>query len=413
MEKTSVYKLDSKGKLRIWTIWVEGNQELASIEIESGLVDGKKVPESIPVTEGKNIGKANATTPYTQAVSEAKAKLELKLRGEYRLTKEELSQGTLRSGIQAPMLAQKYHPTGEQKGSKTLDKMKIRGHKIHVQPKLDGNRGIITVNCTDGQNIDVVMYTRKGDAMPVQLSHLIQEIKRCYAGLFYGDGCLVDCQELVLDGEFFSTEMSFNELNGHLKRKGSQDEEQLAKIKFHLYDIMVDEGYAQRYEKIKYFIECGENKYLNDVQSLVLVPSYEIVATDENIKEKLEEFLAENNEGLMIRTLHTGYENKRSWQLVKVKLFEDFETELVDIELDSMGRLGAFIMKMPTNSVDRNGKAIETFKAGTTGISHDEGMTILAHKENYIGKPCTIEHFGWSEYLVPRFPKMKQLDRVS
>ena len=410
MKKVSVYKLDSKGKQRIWTVWVEGNPdsaaEKAEIHIEAGLIAGKKVKEVLGIISGKNIGKSNQTTPYTQAVSEAKAKLELKLRGEYKANLEDVTQGVLRSGISAPMLAQKFHPTGEQKGSKTLEKMKLKGKKIHVQPKLDGNRCLIKL-VPDYENQTVVgtMYTRKGDVMPVQLNHILSELYTEWGSIFWADGLEENIPEIILDGELFSTEMSFNELNGHLKRKDSQDPEALSKIKYHLYDIYSDEPYDIRYNKLKTFASVESEG------SIHLVPSYEITATDEAIKEKLEEFLAKGHEGLMIRTLDKGYENKRTWQLCKVKLFEDYEAKLVDVELDKLGRLGAFIMEMPTPSVDRDGKPITTFKAGTTGITHEEGLEIIKNKEKYIGSKCTVEYFGLSEYLVPRFPKMKQLNR--
>jgi ATP-dependent DNA ligase len=105
--------------------------------------------------------------------------------------------------------------------------------------------------------------------------------------------------------------------------------------------------------------------------------------------------------------LDCGYENKRSWSLVKVKLFEDTEFEVVDLELDAMGRLGRFIMKAPEGLTDRDGKAILTFKAGITGISHEEGLQVIANKADYIGKQGTVEYFGVSEYGIPRFPKFK------
>ncbi len=407
MDKVTLYNLDNSGRPRQWSIEVEPvpivnsnvpdgelpyqTGEIGRIIIETGLVNGAKVPQTIDITKGKNLGKANATTPYTQAVAEAKAKIELQLRSGsvYNLADVKES-GTLGSGIKEPMLAQKIDPTGKQKGSKTLEKMKIKGKKIHVQPKLDGNRCLIKVESTPS-GVKAGMYTRKGDFMPVQLQHILMRVLE--------EADVVT--DVVLDGELFSNEMSFNELNGHLKRKSNQDEQALTKIKFHLYDIMVDKPYSERYEMLNRFEGRG----------IEVIPSYEITATDEAIKEKLEEFLAEGHEGLMVRTLDKGYENKRTWQLCKVKLFEDFEAKLLDLELDSMGRLGAFIMEMPEPSTNREGKPITTFKAGTTGLTHEEGLKIVANKEKYLGTMCTVECFGFSEYSVPRFPKMKQLNR--
>lgn len=401
MERQTIYKLDSKGKQRVWSIWVEGDANSATapatIRIESGLLEGKKVNEAIEITSGKNLGKANATTPYTQAVSEAQAKLELKLRGEYVKELSQVSQGVLRSGISAPMLAQKYHPTGAQSGSKTLEKMKIKGQKIHVQPKLDGNRCLIKIEAT-ASGVKAGMYTRKGDIMPVQLVHISLPLVDAYIAMTQDNP---EAEPMIVDGELFSNEMSFNELNGHLKRKDSQDPEALAKIKYHVYDVMLDKPYDKRYKVL-------EEHFKDISDSIEVIPSYEIVATDDNIKEKLEEFLAEGHEGLMIRVPNKGYENKRAWQLVKVKLFEDAEFKIVGLERNAMGRLGGVIVELPEPTTDRDGKVVTTFKAGLgKGITHEDGMAMLANEKDYIGKMATVEYFGKSEYSIPRFPKYK------
>ncbi len=398
MNKESVYKLDSKSKERIWSIWVTEAENSATIHIEAGLLDGEKITNETIITEGKNIGKANETDPYTQAVLQARAKLELKLRGEYVRDLSSATKGVLRSGIPAPMLAQKYHPTGAQSSSKTLVQMGILGDTIDVQPKYDGNRCLISVKPTaDLTDLDAVMYTRKGDVMPVQLTHILDEVKNNYGHIFCAEGYIESNPEIILDGELFSSELSFNELNGHLKRKSSQDSEQLAKIQYHLYDEILDEPYTTRYRRMMRF----------NSDNVILIPSHTIVASDEAINEKLEQFLAEGHEGLMIRTLNTGYESKRTWQLVKCKIFEDSEFKILDLEADSMGRLGNFLMEMDTPTIDRDGVPVTTFKAGLTGVSHEEGIKMLQNKSDYIGKMATVQYFGRD--FRPRFPKYKGL----
>lgn len=378
----TLYKLDSKKKIRIWSIDVLDHGTHAEIVTTAGLQDGKQVETVIPISEGKNIGKSNQTDYYTQAVSEALASAELKLRGEYRTSLDSVEHQTLRSGIQAPMLAHKHDPTGEQKGSKTLAKLGLYGKEVHVQPKLDGNRCLIKIE--DGK---AVMHTRKGDVMPVQLTHVLKDI------LIHEEP-----SDTILDGELFSTEMSFNELNGHLKRKESKDEEQLAKIKFHLYDVIKDVGYEERYAYIQ--------KFASD--SIHVIPSHKVIATDEALNTFLALFLAEGHEGMMIRTLDAPYENKRSWSLLKMKIFQDEEFEILDIEEDARGGFaGKFIMKLPTPSVDREGNVLTTFKAGISNLTQEEGALMLRNKSDYIGKMATIEYFGVSEYFIPRFPKFK------
>ena len=72
-----LYGMSKKGKVKQWQAKaVEHDNGTASIIIESGYVGGKirEIPKVI--RRGKNIGKANETTPYTQAVSEIQSQWE-------------------------------------------------------------------------------------------------------------------------------------------------------------------------------------------------------------------------------------------------------------------------------------------------------------------------------------------------
>lgn len=414
MKETVLYqKSASTGKGKVWKIRVDDKGTQSEIVIRSGafnfetLEEGKLITNTAIVSVGKNIGKANETTHYTQAVSEAQAKIELKIREGYSDDVEKAkgsSSATLGSGILKPMLAQKYHPTGAQNSSKTLKQMKIEGKKIIVQPKLDGNRCMIRVS-NNGGSIQSVMFTRKGDIMPVQLTHIANEIS--VAAAYHG---LKDGTELIFDGELYCDPcvMSFNILNGLIKRQTatSEQEEQRKLIKYHLYDVMIDKGYEERLKLIEKF--AGQN--------IELVESKEIIATDENIQVELERWLEMGYEGLMIRVLGLGYDNKRSWQLVKVKLFEDREFTLVGFEEDVRGGfVGTFILDLPEALlrqlgkplVDAQGKPIVDFKAGTSGQSVEDRTYMLQNPNEFLGKQATVEYFGWD--YRPRFGKFKGL----
>lgn len=397
----TLYKLDSKGKVRQWTISVVPNEPAfdsntaCDVLIMAGLKGGKLVPTRYTVSEGKNLGKTNATTPYTQAQAEAKAKWELQVRAGYVENEADLKQFTLASGLPNPMLAHKYDPTGKQKGSKTLAKMKLEGKQIAVQPKFDGNRCLIKVArsyVSTYPTITVQMFTRKGDPM-LPVPHIITAISGAYStsGLD---------SELILDGELFTDAFSFNTLNGLLRKEDKSDAQkaQLEQVDFRLYDVMRPVGYELRRELLAFF-------YGGPIKETETVF---ITATDENIRTELERFLAQGHEGLMIRDLETPYENKRSWSLVKCKLFEDEEFELVDVEEDARaGFVGAFVMKLPAPTKDRDGKEVTVFRAGVSGLTQEEGAEILRNKSKYIGRIATVEFFGRSEYGIPRFGKMK------
>lgn len=412
MNETVLYqKSASTGKGKVWKIRVDNRGTQSEIVIRSGAFnfetgeEGKLTTNTAIVSTGKNIGKSNETTHYTQAVSEAEAKVELKLREGYVSDPTEAagsSSATLGSGIPKPMLAQKYHPTGEQNGSKTLKQMKLEGKQIIVQPKLDGNRCMIKVT-REGNKIGAVMYTRKGDVMPVQLSHIVESVTT--AAAYFGL-----TKELILDGELYCdpSVMSFNTLNGLIKRQTATpaQEKQRKLIKYHLYDVMVDKGYEDRMLMLELFKD----------ENVHLVESKAITATDANIKVELERWLEQGYEGLMIRQLGVGYDNKRSWQLVKVKLFEDREFKLIGFEEDVRGGfVGTFVFDLPERllaelgkpSNDANGVPITSFKAGASGQSVEDRTYMLQHPEEFLGKIGTVEYFGWD--YRPRFGKFKGL----
>jgi len=230
----TLYHKDSVGKIRVWTIEVTHGPISSKTVIETGLLDGAKVQNITYIDEGKNFGKTNETNHQTQALTEAQSKITAQLKKGYVEKIEDVRESSiLGSGIPTPMLANKHHPTGEQKGSKTLSEMKILGKEIIVQPKLDGNRCLIKVK--DGV---AVMYSRSGDVMPVQLENILSDVLKTY----------VKRPDFILDGELYSDKFSFNKLNGLIKRVTVSDEdiEERKNIKYHLYDVMSDEGYEKR-----------------------------------------------------------------------------------------------------------------------------------------------------------------------
>lgn len=80
----TLYGKDSKGELRVWSIYTDG----PDVVVKHGKLGGKIQDKRYPA-EPKNIGKANETTPETQAVLEAEAKYVKQLKSGYFPTKEE------------------------------------------------------------------------------------------------------------------------------------------------------------------------------------------------------------------------------------------------------------------------------------------------------------------------------------
>jgi hypothetical protein len=67
----TLLKRTSGGGTQMWRTWVERDGDVGVLCVEYGLVDGKKQVTREPITQGKNAGRSNATTPYDQAVAES------------------------------------------------------------------------------------------------------------------------------------------------------------------------------------------------------------------------------------------------------------------------------------------------------------------------------------------------------
>lgn len=389
MQKVTLYQKDSKGRTKVWTMEVINHGDHSDILSESGLEDGKTTLDSTLVSKGKNIGRSNETTHYEQACLEAQSKIDAKIRAGYVADKSQIKESSeLGSGVPQPMLAQKYDPKGKQTSSKTLDKMGIKGKKISVQPKFDGHRRLIHIEKRVGYPLSVLQYTRKGDKS-MSLPHITEQLHKIGEQLLKE----LDMDQVWLDGEAFTDEVTFNELSGLIRKEKGHTAEELekrSKINIRLYDVIHGGCYSERYEIIQ--------KFATD--NIIVVENHVVEATDENLQKLLEKFLEEGHEGAMLRVHGVGYEHKRSWQLCKFKIFEDEEFEIVGGEESvKRGMLGAFIVK------DKQGNEFRT----SLKFSHPERIEMWNNLDKYIGQKATVEFFGRSEYGIPRFPKTKAI----
>jgi DNA ligase-1 len=114
------------------------------------------------------------------------------------------------------------------------------------------------------------------------------------------------------------------------------------------------------------------------------------------MQELFSVFMEQNYEGAMVRNALGTYKNKRSYDLQKVKEFDDAEFQIVDVEegRGSMKGHAIFVCQAP------NG---ETFNCKMKG-DLDNLATIWESKDDYIGNQLTVQYQGLSQYGIPRFP---------
>lgn len=117
----TLYKRTTTGAVQQWSQEIQGNR----YRTLSGQVGGKIVVSEWTVCQGKNAGRANATSPEEQAVREVAANYTKKQKEGYHDTVEAID--TPRQGV---MLAKDYKDYGEKV---------FRGvFRPYSQPKLDG-----------------------------------------------------------------------------------------------------------------------------------------------------------------------------------------------------------------------------------------------------------------------------------
>jgi len=367
MTQPTLYKIDSKGKVREWRMEIDGDQ----YRTIAGLQDGNQVTSGWTTAEGKNIGNSNETSPAEQAVLEVAAQYKKKLSGEYHDSIDTISEG---AKFFKPMLAQPW--------KKRKDKINYNDD-VYVQPKLDGIRCIAN---RDG------VWSRTGKPI-VAIPHIVAMLAPLFA----------EYPDAVIDGELYNHDLKedFNSIVS-MVRKAKPEAADLATsaemVQYHVYDFpgMLDGKFSERIaELIRLVSEFGFD------ETIQVVPT--ISARDENeVDVAYGEYLENGYEGGIIR-LNGPYDQKRSNSLIKRKDFEDAEFTIIRIEEGNGNWAG--LAKRVVFKLDTDGREVG---AGLKG-SKAYAKHVIDNAESYIGKQATIQFFTRTPDGVPRFPIAKVL----
>jgi DNA ligase-1 len=344
MSFPTLHKIDSKGKVRTWSIHTLG----AAYSVSHGLLDGAQ-QSTLVVCEPKNVGRSNETTGEQQAISEAQG-LWNKQKDRKGYTVELPTEAP-----NLPMLAHKYK-----------DHMKKVKLPCVVSQKIDGLRLILSVQ--DGK---VTTTSRTGTTF-TGLDHITSE----YAGF----------DDIVLDGELYSRTLTFEQISS-VVRKGDPSDPRMGSIFFYAFDIINEDTYHQR---VIYL-----DTLVSGLTHTEVVPWY-LVNSHEEIETKHKQFLSEGWEGTMIRNVGSLYQkNKRSYDLLKHKEFLDSEFEVIGYKAGK----GKF-ENVPTFLLRCDGGEFEAVPKGDQELRE----FYLENADSYIGQKATIRFFEYTADGIPRFP---------
>ena len=367
------------GKTQVWQIEViksgdgpaaAGGNQTAIIRVTYGYEGGKQVVNDKEITKGKNLGKKNETSPYEQALLEAQSTWEGKIDGGYaeKLGNAQAPGLASDNAVAAhktvsPMLAQDYHKQGK----------KIV-FPCYVQAKLDGVRSIFFNNALTSRN-----------GKPFSgLDHIIAELAPATK------------EGLILDGEVYSTTLTFQQFVGLVKKKTytAADKEQLKHVNLWVYDCVNDAPFESRLATLKDFF--SRNKFTQ----IHLLPTEEC-ATREGLKGFHDKYVLEGNEGLMVRNKQGLYQlGARSYDLQKYKEFEDAEYKVTGFT-DGQGlEKGLVIWTCET----KDGQHFQVRPRGTHEARAEIFKDVTKNPKKYIGKELTVRFQELTGDGIPRFP---------
>lgn len=362
----TLYKKDSKGKIRQWDVSVEGN----TITVSSGILDGKKTTQ-VTTCKGKNIGKSNETTPEEQALLEAQSKWNKQVE------REDYHWDVERSGKQLrPQLALDY----------TKVPHRVNWGSVVSQPKLDGLRLCVgsrdTMKGYDPDSIE--MLTRKGETYNVD--HLVEPCKDLLS--YINTNLVEDNKCLALDGEIYKHGLPLQKIVSGAKKhhKGLTES-----LEFHIFDLVIEDmGFQHRYDILRTAISVVASKSLHLVSNV-------LVDNVEQAKLELGNWIEQGYEGLMLRHINGTYAiGQRSPDLFKYKEFQDKECKIIDVWEDKNGNA------MFTCLFDKD-DVLSKFNC-TPKRTHEERKAILANSKEYIGKWLTVKYQDLTDDGLPTFP---------
>jgi DNA ligase-1 len=383
--KTTLYKVDTKGKVREWTIHINNDHYWTVTGIHGGKLITNKPVYAFP----KNEGRSNETTAKEQAMLEVSSIILKQREKGYYDTVEDSDRG---KDFFSVMLAHPY-----EKHQKKV--VFGRGMRYFVQPKLDGIRSTMQY---EGETNKAT--SRGGKDQPV-VAHILEE---------WGEH--LENLNSVSDGELYNHNLKhdFNKITSLVKKlrssqqtikKQQEWEDALCEAKdmvqYHIYDMFFKDEpnltFSERYNRIVDIFNSADYAHNNYIH---LVPTYEVQSL-EDIQDYYEQFLEQGYEGAIIR-FDTPYVGKKTSNMLKYKPMYDSEYELLELiegTGNRAGMAGAAYIRVP--GVDGQKKTnIKGSRDWLTQIWNDRANL------NFKGKMITIQYPNLTPDGVPRFPYM-------
>ncbi len=396
----TIYKYDSKGKIREWTIHVSWTDSVKDFDYKvkpkepanpdkiigvfwatKGITDGK-INNSDPtfIKTGLNVGKKNATNPWTQTIKRAKSVFTKKIHEGYVETINKKKLETI----------EKYHKNAANNYETVSGGPVFPGY---VQRKIDGHNVICYKNG---------YYTRNLHDYKMK-PHLIDPINKSLKWLKDNYKC-----DMYLDGELYEHGKNLQYIASE-----SRDPEKGKNLDYIIFDVfcpsMLDVFPTEKRVNILDLLK----DYLisENITKVYTIDSYH-VESDSQVQKYFKQFIDEKYEGLMYKQADALYKTSKTTEprtntILKLKQHFDSEFTLIDYTTGKGRDLGAIIWIF-----DSGNSMHDTFSVALgTGSVPERKLIYQDAKKNfdtkYKGKKATIIYDKLSDLGIPQIPKFK------
>ena len=355
----TLYKNHGKS-VGYWAIEVTDNAELKIAHART--LDGKETVRLVQV-EGKNLGRANETSPLEQAHKELEARVKKQIDKGYVQSLEAADAPAVNSvGLPQPVLAT------------VLEKVKpesIDWDNAYLQPKLNGHRCMFK---------DGTLYSRGGKE--IELPHIKAAITE------------LGLDNQFLDGELYIHGVPLQQIGSLVKKP----REESVALEYHVYDCPSSElNFEKRYRSLMTTDILYSSEYLVEVETVTVTSLAEV-------HELTDQWVSEGFEGSILRHGTDSYEfGKRSRKILKVKNYIESEAEIVGWELKQPvikedGRTFQVICFVLRNNF--GGDTFEVTAPGNEQQVHEQWRIA----KSFVGKQMTFKYFELSDGMVPQQP---------
>jgi DNA ligase-1 len=357
---TQLYALASTGKTKTWQTWVVKNPDgTATIWTRHGYVDGNLQEKPKIIKVGKNLGKSNETTPFEQAVLQAKSTYQKKIDKNYMTNDTDIHDV---DPIMLPQLAHKW-----------IERSHNIAFPAHVQPKLNGVRCMAT-------KIDesrMQFRSRKNKSYDDTLVHLVAPLLEIME------------EGETFDGEIYVHGWGFQNILRRVKKLRDD------------YDIADPrDTFEHRYFRYMDAIEDSKSDKIIAVES-------QIIQRPGEVEQMHSHYAQAGYEGVMIKNLNALYVfQHKSQDMQKYKHFEDdefpitgYSAEVVQVPDGAGGHIETNCVVWACTTPE--GEVFDVRPKGTVAQRkqwYNEAVNIIGKKE------LTVRYQEKSEDLIPIFP---------